>query len=110
VKIFLDVSEAEQSRRILRRPAPTAIDLAALQCAGEFRRAAAEMLIRTSTPNAPWHVLGTDGDASETTALAYACIGVARRGGGAFMSWTEKSCSSGSVCSMSEEASSASRF
>ena len=74
VKLFLDVSEEEQARRIARREAPTVVDLAALARPAEFRAAASEMLRRTSTPIAPWHVINTDGDPAETDELAYALI------------------------------------
>jgi polyphosphate kinase len=109
VKIYLDVSEAEQARRIMRRAHPTALDLAALQRAGDYRRAAAEMLLRTSTPVAPWHVIGSDGDAAETLALASAHVRAAIGEREVVSTCSERSCSSVSVSSTNEEGSSASR-
>jgi polyphosphate kinase 2 (PPK2 family) len=61
VKIYLDVSDEEQAKRILRRKTPTAIDVAALARPGEHVRAAEEMLRRTSTSFAPWHVVSGGG-------------------------------------------------
>lgn len=108
VKIFLDVSDAEQLRRITRRDAPTIVDLEALARAGDYRRAADEMILRTSTPLAPWHVVSTDGDPAETTELAYACIRRADREGEVVAPWTGKSCTSGSASSTKGEGSSGS--
>jgi polyphosphate kinase len=68
VKIYLDVSDAEQAKRILRRKSPTAIDIAALVRPREHVRAAEEMLCRTSTSFAPWHVFRGDGAGRESRA------------------------------------------
>jgi polyphosphate kinase 2 (PPK2 family) len=64
VKIYLDISDAEQARRIGRRTSPSDIDRAALARPDDFRRAAEEMRLRTSTPFAPWHVATTEGKGS----------------------------------------------
>jgi polyphosphate kinase len=54
VKVFLDVSRAEQARRLARRADPTAIDRAALACWDAYTAAYSTMLARTHTVHAPW--------------------------------------------------------
>jgi polyphosphate kinase 2 (PPK2 family) len=92
LKIYVEISDAEQRRRVLRRASPSALDRAAIARAGDFRQAAEEMLRRTSTPLAPWHVLEGSG----------------KKGKG-IVEWIGRYCSRDFVCSTSEVGNSASR-
>jgi len=89
LKIYIDITDAEQARRLARRESLSPIDRANLARPDDFRRAAEEMLRRTSTPFAPWNVIDNTGKGS--------------------VEWIGRYCSRDFVCSTREEASSASR-